>query len=166
MLLLKAAVDSFFREQFKKSHKTLRKAFFSLMLVILTKKIFEMLLLLYWPRCRVLSKRSNYSFFRRALWRKSIKYNVRLLFSGNINGNKNITWQNKYYSVIWIPTFMLIALPRCWQLSPIMASQHNEWCHKVSSFPVQKFFWLPILKKWHHKMARLSKIMPMLLDIK
>ena len=46
--------------------------------------------------------------------------------------------------VIWIPTFILTALPQCWQPAPIMASQHNEWCHKITSFPVQKFSWLSI----------------------
>ena len=46
--------------------------------------------------------------------------------------------------VIWIPTFILTALPQCWQPAPIMSSQHNEWCHKITSFPVQKFSWLSI----------------------
>ena len=43
-------------------------------------------LLLYWPRwCKVFYKRSNYSFFRRELYRKSRKYNMGLLYSGNKN---------------------------------------------------------------------------------
>ena len=66
--------------------------------------------------------------------------------------------------VIWIPTFRLTALPQCWQLAPIMASQHNKWCHILTSFPVQKIFCFSIFfKKWHHKMVKLSKIMPTLL---
>ena len=97
---------------------------------------------------------------------------MRLLCSGNTNGYMNIIWLKKYYMVIWISTFMLAASPKCWQIGLIMASQHKEWCHKITSFLVQKiffnfhFFWNDITK-----MVRSSKIlmsaviMLMLLDI-
>ena len=98
---------------------------------------------------------------------------MRLLCSGNTNGYMNIIWLKKYYMVIWISTFMLAASPKCWQIGLIMASQHKEWCHKITSFLVQKiffnfhFFWNDITK-----MVRSSKIlmsaviMSILLDIK
>ena len=98
---------------------------------------------------------------------------MHLLCSGNTNGYMNIIWLKKYYMVIWISTFMLAASPKCWQIGLIMASQHKEWCHKITSFLVQKiffnfhFFWNDITK-----MVRSSKIlmsaviMSILLDIK
>ena len=35
---------------------------------------------------------------------------------------------------------MLTTLPQSWQLAPIIVSQHNEWCHKINSFPDIPFF--------------------------
>ena len=41
--------------------------------------------------------------------------------------------------VIWIPSFMLTAVPKYRQLGPIMASQHKEWNQKIKSFQVQRW---------------------------
>ena len=49
---------------------------------------------------------------------------------------------------------MMTALPKCWQLGPIMASQQEKWCQKIASFPVQIIFWNEITI-----MVRLSKIL-------
>ena len=129
--------------------KTLRVSFFSPMLVNLIKKKYNFF---YWytgldAGCS--TKVAIGSFFRSAL--NSWKYNIRLLCSGNLNGNLNIIWLNEYYMVIWIPTFMLTALPKCWQLGPIMASQHNEDVTKSRHFQFKKSFDFPFLLKWHHK---------------
>ena len=58
--------------------------------------------------------------------------------------------------VTCLPTIMLTALLKCWQLGSIIVSQYNGWCHKMAS----------------QKMVRSSKIllsariMLMSLDIK
>ena len=44
--------------------------------------------MLYWPRCRILNERSKEAIEKSS---KSRSYNMRLLCSGNINGNMNIT---------------------------------------------------------------------------
>ena len=49
--------------------------------------------------------------------------------------------------VIRIFAFMLTALAKCWQINPIMSSQHKELCHKITSFPFQKTFLLSIAFK-------------------
>ena len=49
--------------------------------------------------------------------------------------------------VIRIFAFMLTALAKCWQINPIIASQHKELCHKITSFPFQKTFLLSITFK-------------------
>ena len=53
--------------------------------------------------------------------------------------------------------FYVDSIVKCWQLGTIMASQHNEWCHKIASFPAQKIFWISISckmtsqKRWYHQ---------------
>ena len=71
------------------------------------------------------------------------------------------------YMLIWIPTFMLaVVLPQYWQLAQILTSQHNEWCHKTNSFPVQKIFWLSSSCKITSQNGEIMKKIPMLLDVK
>ena len=65
---------------------------------------------------------------------------------------------------IWFPTFISTALQKCWQLGPIMASQHNECCHKITSFPIQKIFWHS--KNGSSKLLMSAEIMSMPRDIK
>ena len=52
---------------------------------------------------------------------------------GIINGNMSITWQNKYYTVISIPTFTLTALAKYWQLRMIMVSQLRKFRDRIRS---------------------------------
>ena len=52
-------------------------------------------------------------------------------------------WLFEYYMVIWIPTFILTALPKWWQLGPIVALQRNNI--------------FSLLLKWHHKSREIIK---------
>ena len=56
---------------------------------------------------------------------------------------------NSYFYVDSIAT-MLTA-------NPDKASQHNAWCHKITSFPVQKIFWLSISFKMTSQNAETIK---------
>ena len=144
----KQLIASFFRRAiWTKAMKTLNIIFQSRVSESDQKKLS---LLLYWPRCRLLYERSNWQLLSWCILKKIMK----------IQYTPTLQWQFKwwfeYYMVIWIPTFMLTALPKCWKLGPIMASQHNEWCHKIMSFAIQKIFWLSVSfkmtsQKWRYR---------------
>ena len=65
----------------------------------------------------------------------------------------NITWWNKHYMVIWIPTFTLTALPKYWKLGEVK----NEWCLKTIHYQFKRSFEFPFQDI--AKMVRSSKIL-------
>ena len=76
-----------FGQQFKKSHENLKKIIFQSHVSDLDKKTYSKFSYCYTglgARCS--SKKNNYSL------KSTLRKIKRLLCSGNINGNKNITW--------------------------------------------------------------------------
>ena len=106
----KEAIDSFFGEQFKKSHENLRTIIFQFHVSDLDWK--------------------KYSKFFYCYTGLGAGCSTKEAIATSLEKHFN---ENQGNMIIWIPTFILTALPPCWQLAPIMASQHNERCQKITS---------------------------------